>query len=319
MTNASHNEFFKLSVANATENQAQPYGRFRALVWENERAREEARKLMDNQSPDDMGSEFWNKYYSYCTDVSESKNVAVQSGLSALLKIGCGQTTNNVAFNSTNTFLGVGNGLVYARLSAGHSAGATVFSVTTSSISQYNTTGQTLTAGDTIVFTDSTTSPTSTNPVPGAPSNVESAIILSTAINGANTDCTVTRPLKYSRLINTYVVVSGQATATDLVATGSGSAKGYQKVIGQPSYTAPSGVPTLTWQVDYATGDANFHWMEAIIGSQVSLPGSYRTTLGGSWTSSPTYGCILAKAAWYPSPIFKLNTLASQQYVFSLS
>jgi hypothetical protein len=319
MTRASYKDFVQSSVATAMANNAQPYGRFRALVWENERARDEAQKVMLATSADNFDDAFYNKYFSYCTDVYESKNVAVYSGLATLLQLGCGASINNVAFNGSNTLLGVGNGLLYARLAVAVSAGDTQFTVVTASISQYNTTGLTLSPGDVIIFTDSTTNPTSTSPVPTAPTNPESCVIASTSISGSNTVCTVTRPLQYARTISTYVVDSGQPTATNLIATGSGSATGYKKVNGAPSYSAPSGIPTMTWQVDYLTGEANFSWQEAMIGSQVSLGSSYTTSLGGSWASSPTYGCVLAKAAWYPSPLFKLNTLASQQYVFSLT
>jgi hypothetical protein len=123
---------------------------------------------------------------------------------------------------------------------------------------------------------------------------------------------TFTKPLRYSRSSGTYVVVSGRNNAADLSASGFGASKSYLKVAASyPTQGLVDGLPTLTWQADYGLSDAQFHWTEALIGSVAAPPVTAVSTF-------PAGGVLLAKAAWYPSPLVKGGTLASQQYLFSL-
>ncbi|MBS1722318.1 MAG: hypothetical protein JSS66_04840 [Armatimonadetes bacterium] len=321
MTNSPNNDIRKAIGYLAQSEGVKKFGRFRALIWPDEEARDAAAELMRRTPAEHRDDQFWERYYGYCLDVRETPNVAILDGLAGLLCWASGITTSVQKFSKDYTFLGVGNGLVIGQLSAAFTANGTNDSVTIretpSNYAQnnYNTYTTTVAVGDILLFTDSTTPPPSTNPWPTDPTNVEYAEVASvSAPSGSPLARTVTftAPLRYSRSSGTYIVVSGRNNATDMVASGFGSSKAYRKVVSTyPTEGLVSGLPTLTWQADYATGEAQFHWTEAVIGSVASPPASATSTF-------PSGGVLLAKAAWYPSPLFKGGTLASQQYLFSL-
>lgn len=321
MTNSRPNDIQKAIAGFMQTESVKKFGRFRALMWPDIRAREAANDLMLKTNPENRDNSFWQQYYGYCTDVYETPNVAVLNGLSGLLRRASGIATSVQEFSNTRTFLGVGNGLVIGQLAASFTANGTANSIsvreTPSNYAQnnYNTYTTTIAVGDVLLFTDSTTPPPSTSPWPPAPTNFEYAEVLTvSAASGSPLARTITftKPLRYSRSSGTYVVISGRNNAADMTASGSGSGKAYRKVAtSYPTEGLVDGLPTLTWQADYSAGEAQFHWTEALIGSVAVPPVSAVSTF-------PSGGVLLAKAAWYPSPLVKGNTLASQQYLFSL-
>lgn len=321
MTNSRPNDIQKAIAGLMQADNVKKNGRFRALIWPDVQARTAANDLMLKTPAENRDDLFWDKYYGYCTDVYETPNVAVLNGLAGLLCWGAGISTSVQKFSETYTFLGVGNGLVIGQLAAAVTANGTANSIlvreTPSNYAQnnYNTYTTTIAVGDVLLFTDSTTPPPSTSPWPAAPTNFEYAEVATvSAASGSPLSRTITftKPLRYSRSSGTYVVVSGRSNAADLTASGYGSGKAYRKVTSSyPTQGLVGGLPTLTWQSDYSASEAQFHWTEACIGSVAVPPVSAVSTF-------PSGGVLLAKAAWYPSPLTKGSTIASQQYLFSL-
>jgi len=321
MTNSRPNDIQKAITGLMQTESVRKFGRFRALLWPDIKAREAANDLMLKTPAENRDNAFWQRYYGYCTDVYETPNVAVLDGLAGLLCWGAGISTAVNKFSHAYTFLGVGNGLVIGQLASAFTANGTADSIsvreTPSNYAQnnYNTYTTTIAVGDVLLFTDSTTPPPSTSPWPPDPTNFEYAEVASvSAASGSPLARTITftKPLRYSRSSGTYVVISGRNNAADLTASGYGSGKAYRAVAASyPTEGLVDGLPTLTWQTDYDASEAQFHWTEALVGSVASPPAVATSTF-------PAGGVLLAKAAWYPSPLVKGNTLASQQYLFSL-
>lgn len=321
MTNSKPNDIQKAISGLMQTESVRKFGRFRALLWQDINARQAASELMTKTPAEYRDNQFWQKYYGYCIDVYETPNVAVLDGLAGLLCWGAGISTSVQKFSNAYTFLGVGNGLVVGQLASAFTANGSADSVEIREVpsnytqNNYNTYTTTIAVGDVLLFTDSTTPPPSTSPWPTDPTNFEYAEVASvSAASGSPLARTVTftKPLRYSRSSGTYVVVSGRSNAADLTASGYGSSKAYRAVAASyPTEGLVDGLPTLTWQTDYDASEAQFHWTEALIGSVASPPATATSTF-------PSGGVLLAKAAWYPSPLVKGNTLASQQYLFSL-
>lgn len=295
------------------------FGRFRALIWPNIQAREEANRLMLRTDAENRDDTFWSKFYGYCDNVCETPNVAVKNGVSALLRYATDISTSVYRFDSDHAFLGVGNGNVIGQLNAAVVANGSNDQIEIketpdwSGGNNYNTYALSIAVGDILLFTDSTTAPPSTAPFPPEPTNPEYAEVeaVSSVVSGART-ITLTKPVRYNRSIDTYVVVSGRSNAVALSASGYGSDTAYKKVNSSyPIEGIVSGYPTLTWQVDFATTEAQFHWVEACIGSASAPDEDASSTI-------PSDSTLLAKAAWYPSPLLKGGVLASQQYLFSI-
>jgi hypothetical protein len=297
-------------------------GRFRALIWPDAAARDAAGALMARTPHDKRDDDFWAKYYAHCDDVKETPNVAIKDGLSGLLRWAAGISTTVEQFSSTKTFLGVGNGMVIGQIRDAFTANGSNDSITVRESpsnwdagNNYNTYALSISVGDVLLFTDTSTAPPSTSPWPAAPVNPEYAEVASVSSPSGSPlarTITFTKPLRYSRSAGTYVAVSGRSNAVGLSASGFGSDKAFKAVSGSfPTEGIVDGMPTLTWQVDYDADEAQFHWVEACIGSVASPPSSAQDT-------TPSGAVLLAKAAWYPSPLVKGNTLASQQYLFSL-
>lgn len=291
------------------------------MIWPDVRAREAAHELLMRTDPESRDDSFWDKYYGYCDQVCETPNVAVKNGVSALLRYATNISTSVYRFDSDHAFLGVGNGNVIGQLDSAVVADGENDQIDIketpnnwSGGNNYNTYALSISVGDILLFTDSTTAPPSTSPWPDEPTNPEYAEVsaVSSPVSGVRT-ITLTKPVRYNRSINTYVVVSGRSNAVALSASGFGAETAYKQVNSSyPIEGIVSGYPTLTWQVDYETTEAQFHWVEACIGSASAPDAAASSTI-------PSDSTLLAKAAWYPSPLMKGGVLASQQYLFSIA